>query len=176
MTRLRNCDVPQLTLADAAGSVSAPTAFAKGAPTVPEAKTEVRRHRSQPNFFVDEPLCIAPGFQTYMPEATCFLQFTQVCRNGFCFLTNLGPGFGTPTWLGPYQWNLKDFAQPAHRVLAANPRGFLLPRFCNTISEWRGMPIPTSARCRLKAGRPMASVPVAIARRMCLNSHRATAG
>ena len=46
-----------------------------------------------------------PVFETYVPEAKFFRQFAEAGTDVFCFSTNLGTGFGAPTWLGPDRWD-----------------------------------------------------------------------
>jgi beta-galactosidase len=119
-------------------------AFAAFAPTVPAAapsgvpgsRTEVRRHRGRPVFFLDGRPYTKPVFETYVPQSRFFRQFAEAGTDVFCFSTNLGPGFSAPTWLGPDQWDFKALDELAHRVLDANPRGLLLPRIYLTTPEW----------------------------------------
>ncbi|MBM3824610.1 MAG: hypothetical protein FJ404_17285 [Verrucomicrobia bacterium] len=66
----------------------------------PGPRTEVRRHRGQPRFFLDGQPYTKPVFETYVPGTRVFGQFTEAGTDVFSFSTNLGPGFGTPVWLG----------------------------------------------------------------------------
>jgi hypothetical protein len=54
----------------------------------------------------------------------------------FSFSTNLGGGFAAPTLLGPDEWDFRQLDERARRVLAANPRGFLMPRIQLSTPEW----------------------------------------
>lgn len=103
---------------------------------VPGPRTEVRRHRGKPAFFVDGEPYTKPGFETYVPQTKFFRQFTEAGTEVFSFSTNLGPGFGAPTWIGPNRWDFRAVDELAHRVLEANPRGFLLPRIYLTTPDW----------------------------------------
>ncbi len=98
--------------------------------------SSVRRHRGQPHFFLDGQPYTKPVFETYRPETKFFRQFAEAGTDIFSFSTNLGNGFGTPTWLGPDDWDFKTLDELAHRVLAANPRGLLLPRILLSTPEW----------------------------------------
>jgi len=114
----------------------APATFAASRPKAPGPRTEVRRHRGQPQFFLDGQPYTKPVFETYVPETRFFRQFAEAGTDVFCFSTNLGPGFGTPVWLGPDEWNFEALDALANRVLEANPRGLLLPRIYLTPPDW----------------------------------------
>ncbi len=58
-------------------------------------------------FFLDGQPYTKPVFETYVPETKFFRQFTAAGTDVFWFSTNLGPGFGPPTWLGPDQWDFQ---------------------------------------------------------------------
>lgn len=77
-----------------------------------------------------------PVFETYVPDSKYFRQFAEAGTDVFSFSTNLGEGFAAPTWLGPEQWDFRQLDELAHRVLAANPRGFILPRILLSTPEW----------------------------------------
>jgi hypothetical protein len=102
----------------------------------PGPRTEVRRHRGQPQFFLDGEPYTKPVFETYVPETRFFRQFAEAGTDVFCFSTNLGAGFAAPTWIGPDTFDFKQLDDLAHRVLEANPRGLLLPRIYLTTPEW----------------------------------------
>jgi len=87
-------------------------------------------------FFLDGQPYTKPVFETYVPRKEYFRQFTEAGTDVFCFSTNLGPGFGTPTWVAPDQWDFRALDELAHRVLESNPRGLLLPRLYLTTPEW----------------------------------------
>ena len=87
-------------------------------------------------FFLDRRPYNRPVFETYVPQAKYFRQFAEAGTDVFCFSTNLGSGFGTPTWIGPDQWNFRALDDLAHRVLEANPRAMLLPRIYLTTPDW----------------------------------------
>jgi hypothetical protein len=110
--------------------------LAADGPTVPGPRTEVRRHRGRPMFFLDGRPYTKPVFETYVPHTKYFRQFTEAGTDVFCFSTNLGPGFGTPEWVGPDQWDFRALDELAHRVLEANPRALLLPRIYLTTPDW----------------------------------------
>ena len=76
-------------------------------PHVPGPRSEVRRHRGQPHFFLDGQPALKPVFETYAPETKFFRQFTEAGTDVFSFSTNLGDGFSTPTWRAPDQWDFK---------------------------------------------------------------------
>lgn len=99
-------------------------------------RTEVRRHRGRPMFFLDGQPYAKPVFETYVPETRFFKQFADAGTDVFCFSTNLGNGFAAPTWLGPDQWDFTQLDELAHRVLAANPRGLIMPRIYLTTPDW----------------------------------------
>jgi hypothetical protein len=136
MIRLRRREALKLAVGGVAFAALAPTVLAAAPSGVPGPRTEVRRHRGQPVFFLDGRPYTKPVFETYVPETKFFRQFAAAGTDVFCFSTNLGPGFGAPTWLGPGQWDFKALDERAHRVLAANPRGLLLPRIYLTTPEW----------------------------------------
>jgi hypothetical protein len=96
----------------------------------------VRRHRGLPCFFLDGRPYTKPVFETYVPETKFLRQFAEAGTDVFCFSTNLGPGFGTPVWIGADQWHFEALDTLAHRVLEANPRGLLLPRIYLTTPDW----------------------------------------
>ena len=70
-------------------------------PLVPGPRTEVRRHRGKPMFFLNGQPYSKPVFETYAPQLKFFRQFAEAGTDVFCFSTNLGNGFAAPTWLGP---------------------------------------------------------------------------
>jgi beta-galactosidase len=102
----------------------------------PGPRTEVRRHRGKPTFFLDGQPYTKPVFETYAPQAEFFRQFAEAGTDVFCFSTNLGNGFASPTWLGPDRWDFRQLDELAHRVLAANPRGLIMPRIYLTTPDW----------------------------------------
>jgi len=87
-------------------------------------------------FFLDGQPYAKPVFETYVPETRFFKQFADAGTDVFCFSTNLGNGFAAPTWLGPDQWDFTQLDELAHRVLAANPRGLIMPRIYLTTPDW----------------------------------------
>jgi len=87
-------------------------------------------------FFLDGQPYAKPVFETYVPQAKYFRQFTEAGTDVFCFTTNLGAGFGTPTWVGPQQWDFRALDELAQRVLEANPRGLIMPRVYLTTPDW----------------------------------------
>jgi hypothetical protein len=99
-------------------------------------RTEVRHHRGRPLFFLDGQPYSKPVFETYVPETRFFKQFAEAGTDVFSFSTNLGSGFAAPTWLGPDEWDFRELDERARRVLAANPRGLLLPRIQLSTPEW----------------------------------------
>ena len=99
-------------------------------------RTEVRRHRGRPMFFLDGQPYSKPVFETYVPETRFFQQFAEAGTDVFSFSTNLGGGFAAPTWLGPDEWDFRQLDELARRVLEANPRGLLLPRIQLSTPEW----------------------------------------
>ena len=111
------------------GLVAAPgvPAASEHAARVPGPRTEVRPHLGRPMFCVDGRPYSKPVFETYVPETRFFRQFAAAGTDVFSFSTNLGPGFSSPTWLGPDQWDFRQLDQLALRVLEANPQGLLLP-------------------------------------------------
>lgn len=120
-----------------AAPAAAPFAsMAAGARAVPGPRTEVRPLHGKPAFFVDGRPYTKPVFETYVPEKRFFRQFAQAGTDVFSFSTNLGPGFGPPTRLGPETWDFKTLDERAHRVLEANPRALLLPRIYCTTPDW----------------------------------------
>ncbi len=125
--------------ASAAAVLAAAPSFAVGATQprrVPGPRTEVRRHRGQPQFFLDGEPYTKPVFETYVPETRFFREFAEAGTDVFCFSTNLGTGFAAPTWIGLDTFDFKQLDELAHRVLEANPRGLLLPRIFLTTPEW----------------------------------------
>ena len=125
--------------ASAAAVLAAAPSFAVGATQprrVPGPRTEVRRHRGQPQFFLDGEPYTKPVFETYVPQTKFFRQFAEAGTDVFSFSTNLGTGFATPTWIGPDTFDFKQLDELAHRVLEANPRGLLLPRIYLTTPDW----------------------------------------
>jgi beta-galactosidase len=98
--------------------------------------TTVRRHHGKPTFFLDGRPYTKPVFETYVPQAKFFRQFAEAGTDVFCFSTNLGNGFAAPTWLGPDRWDFTQLDELAHRVLAANPRGLIMPRIYLTTPDW----------------------------------------
>ena len=107
-----------------------------GPSAVPGPHTEVRLHRGKPAFFVDGVPYTKPVFETYVPETKFFRQFAAAGTDVFSFSTNLGPGFSTPAWRGPNDFDFARLDELARRVLEANPRGLLLPRIYLTTPEW----------------------------------------
>lgn len=105
-------------------------------PPVPGPRTAVRRHLGQPGFFLDGHPYTKPVFETYVPQSRFFTQFADAGTDVFCFPTNLGNGFAAPTWLGPNRWDFTQLDDIAHRVLAANPRGLIMPRIYLTTPDW----------------------------------------
>lgn len=125
--------------ASAAAVLAAAPSFAVGAAQprrVPGPRTEVRRRRGQPQFFLDGEPYTKPVFETYVPQTKFFRQFAEAGTDVFSFSTNLGAGFAAPTWIGPDTFDFKQLDEFAHRVLEANPRGLLLPRIYLTAPEW----------------------------------------
>jgi hypothetical protein len=112
------------------------TAASAHAESVPGPVTAVRSHLGKPLFFLDGQPYRKPVFETYVPQEKYFRQFADAGTDVFSFSTNLGAGFSAPTWLGPDQWDFRTLDELAHRVLAANPRGLLLPRIYLTTPQW----------------------------------------
>lgn len=109
----------------------------KDAPRVPGPRTSVGRRHGKPVFILDGKAYTQPVFETYAPQAKFFRQFTEAGTDVFCFSTNLGSGFAAPTWLGPDRWDFTQLDELAHRVLAANPRGLIMPRiYLTTPDGW----------------------------------------
>lgn len=102
----------------------------------PGPTAEVRRHRGRPQFFLNGSAYAKPVFETYAPQAKFFRQFTEAGTDVFSFSTNLGSGFAAPTWLGPDTFDFAQLDELAHRVLAVNPGGLLLPRIYLTTPQW----------------------------------------
>jgi beta-galactosidase len=119
-----------------ATALAAASAATASSSHVPGPRTEVRRHRGRPMFFLDGRPYSKPVFETYVPEARFFRQFAEAGTDIFCFSTNLGNGFSHPTWLGPGQWDFTQLDQLARRVLEANPRGWLMPRILLSTPDW----------------------------------------
>lgn len=136
MSRLHPREALKLTAAGVAMATLAPAAFAASRPKVPGPRTEVRRHRGLPRFFLDGEPYTKPVFETYVPETKFLRQFAEAGTDVFCFSTNLGPGFGKATGLGPDQWDFEALDALARRVLDANPRGLRLPRIYLTPPDW----------------------------------------
>ncbi|MHB9005803.1 MAG: beta-galactosidase [Limisphaerales bacterium] len=99
-------------------------------------RTEVRRHLGRPMFFLNDQPYTKPVFETYVPGLKYFSQFAEAGTDVFSFSTNLGGGFAAPTWLGVDEWDFRQLDELAHRVLEANPRGFLMPRIQLSTPEW----------------------------------------
>lgn len=136
MNRFHRREVLKLTAASLTGGLRARATPGASRPGVPGPQTEVRRHRGQPHFFINGVPYTKPNFETYVPETKFFRQFSQAGTDVFSFSTNLGPGFGTPVWRGPEQWDFEALDALAHRVLEANPLGLLLPRLYLTTPDW----------------------------------------
>ena len=124
------------TAAGAAALAAAPLLTAANGPHVPGPRTEVRRHRGQPAFFLDGKPYTKPVFETYAPQTKFFRQFAEAGTDVFCFSTNLGNGFAAPTWLGSDRWDFTQLDELAHRVLTANPRGLIMPRILLSTPDW----------------------------------------
>jgi hypothetical protein len=122
--------------AGGAALAAAPLLTAANRPHVPGPVTQVRRHRGQPAFFLDGKPYTKPVFETYAPQAKFFRQFAEAGTDVFCFSTNLGNGFAAPTWLGEGRWDFTQLDELAHRVLAANPRGLIMPRILLNTPDW----------------------------------------
>lgn len=105
-------------------------------PAEPGPRTAVRRHRGKPAFFLEGQPYTKPVFETYVPDLKYFRQFAEAGTDVFSFSTNLGPGFGSPVWLGPDEWDFRQLDELAHRVLGANPRCYLMPRILLSTPEW----------------------------------------
>jgi hypothetical protein len=127
----------------AAGAAAAAAALPVGprlssatGPARPGPVTEVRRHLGRPTFFVDGRPYTKPAFETYVPEARFFDQFAKAGTDIFSFSTNLGDGFAAPTWLGPERWDFTQLDEIVGRVLAANPRAWIMPRILLSTPEW----------------------------------------
>lgn len=75
-------------------------------------------------FFLDGQPYTKPVFETYVPELKYFRQFAEAGTDVFSFSTNLGPGFASPVWLGPEEWDFRQFDERAHRVLEARKRSW----------------------------------------------------
>ena len=86
--------------------------------------------------FLDGQPYSKPVFETYVPEAAYFRQFAEAGTDVFSFSTNLGGGFAAPTWLGPDAWDFRQLDERAHRALAADPRGLIMPRIYLTTPDW----------------------------------------
>jgi hypothetical protein len=139
VSKLARRDFLLRTGAAAAGAAVLTTTLASAAPRaprVPGPRTEVRRHRGRPMFFLDGQPYTKPVFETYVPGLKYFRQFAGAGTDVFSFSTNLGDGFAAPTWLGPDQWDFRQLDELAHRVMEANPRGFLMPRILLSTPEW----------------------------------------
>lgn len=122
--------------ASAAVLVTTAASASSREPRAPGPRTEVRRRRGRPMFFLEGQPYAKPVFETYVPQTKYFRQFAEAGTDVFSFATNLGPGFGAPTWIGPDQWNFGALDEIARRVLGAHPRGLLLPRIYLTTPDW----------------------------------------
>lgn len=120
----------------ALGGASALSTTSKRRSFIQGPRTEVRRHRGQPQFFLDGEPYTTPVFETYSPQAKFFRQFAEAGTNVFSFSTNLGTGFATPTWTGPDSFDFTQLDEIARRVLEAKPGALLLPRLYLTTPEW----------------------------------------
>lgn len=120
----------------ALGGASALSTTSKRRSFIQGPRTEVRRHRGQPQFFLDGEPYTTPVFETYSPQAKFFRQFAEAGTNVFSFSTNLGTGFATPTWTGPDSFDFTPLDEIARRVLEAKPGALLLPRLYLTTPEW----------------------------------------
>lgn len=103
---------------------------------VPGPRTEVRRHRGRPAFFLDGRPYTKPVFETYVPEEKYFRQFADAGSDVFCFSTNLGNGFAAPVWRGPGEMDFTQLDLLARRVLSVKADALLLPRVYLTTPEW----------------------------------------
>jgi len=103
---------------------------------VPGPRTDVRRHRGRPCFFVDGRPYARPAFETYVPEVRYFRQFAEAGTEVFSFSVNLGPGFGPSVWVGPDDWDYSRLDEIAQRVLEASPRALILPRIYLSSPAW----------------------------------------
>jgi hypothetical protein len=107
-----------------------------GYPTARVIKTDVKAHRGRPIFTLNSKPYAKPIFETYKPDERCFRQFAAAGTDVFSFSTNLGQGFWFPTWLGPKEWDYTHLDDLAHRVLAANPNGLIMPRILLSTPDW----------------------------------------
>src|SRR6185295_8846707 len=101
-----------------------------------ESVTAVRSHLGRPVFTLKGQPYAKPVFETYVPEERYFRQFAAAGTDVFSFSTNLGPGFWFPTWLGPDRWDFSHLDELAHRVLSANPNGYIMPRIPLSTPDW----------------------------------------
>jgi len=106
------------------------------APRVPGPHTYVGDHHGKPTFFCNGKPYTKPAFETYVPDARYFHQFTEAGTDIFCFSTNLGAGFSRPVWTGPDQWDFSTLDKNAHLVLAQNANALLMPRIYLSTPTW----------------------------------------
>ena len=103
---------------------------------IPGPATAVRTHLNMPAFILNDEPFTKPVFETYAPEERYFKEFADAGCEVYSFSTNLGNGFGPPTWLGPDKWDFSELDARAHRVLAADPDGLIMPRILLSTPDW----------------------------------------
>ena len=87
-------------------------------------------------FLLDGQPYTKPVFETYAPQAEFLRRLAEAGTDVFRFSKDLGTGFAAPTWLAPNRSDCTPVDELAHRVLAAHPRGLIMPRIHLTTPDW----------------------------------------